>query len=153
MDCKSIAIDYSGDTDVFVSFEEYHLGKGIGAFHLIHSINDRHIMDVNDMQKHMSRVRCAVADIVKMLLEKGNEMFANGLCNTSRTVAKFEQISSMHEDDRLIVNKNIFDETSYDPNDPINAEDTIDYTDMFSNSEEFQNELVKVNAGRHDADC
>lgn len=142
-DCYEIAAGCSECNDMTVSFERYYSGKGIGVFHVIHTIYDKHISDVKDMQDHMHKVRYTIVDIANRLAKKSAELFLNGKCNTSGTLAKFEQLNSIHEDDRMIPIRDLFAEIGYDVNDPINAEDTVDYTEMFTSSDEFQNEIDK----------
>ena len=134
MECRTIATGCMKAAGMMVSFEGCRADKKYdGFFHVIDAVYGKHIMDLDEMQQHMHEVKCVVMDIAKKLFDSYSEMYFNGRCDAHTTVAKFEQVDSMSEDDRVFVERENFEEFSYDPDDPINIEDTLVLTDLLNN--------------------
>lgn len=135
MEFKKIATECIKAPGILVSFEERRTNsKYNGYFHVINSVSGKHVMDLDEMQQHLHEVRCVVTDIAAKIFERYSDLYRSGQYNSHAAAAKFEQVNSMADDDRFIVERDYFEELSYDPRNPINFEDTLDLTDLLDSA-------------------
>ena len=140
MECRKIPSQCRSALDMMISFEGRNTDdKYIGIFHVIDSVRGKHVMDLDEMQRHLYEVRCMVTDIAYKLFERCSESYLTGQCDAHATVAKFEQVNSLFNDDRLIIEKDCFEELSDDQHDTIDLKDTIEITELLY-SAEFRND-------------
>lgn len=137
-DCVKIASKCNKPSNTIISFEPYHGGKRLGAFHVMYCISGKHVLEVDDMRNCLYQVRRLIADIANAIFMKSAESFVAGVIGSSGSVAKFKQTNSIYEDDRVIISRDTFDDDlRYGYSDPIDDRDTVDCTELFSKYSEL----------------